>query len=260
MLHNPSVIQIIRIAEILAVRGWAEANAGNLSIHLDPEVVQKLPPLFDEMPLKDPFPALNGECFLVTSAGSRARDAARIPEETIGLVEIIEQGKSIRCHWGRIPPTSEFPAHLSVYNQCGEKRPDIKSILHTHPPNLIAMSHLPDMQEPGRLNSTLRMMHPELGILLPDGVNTLKYRIPGSIELGAATSDAIITCNVAVWPMHGVVSIAADLDKALDQVEMVEKAAMMYMLVRATGQETVGLSTEQIRESREYWGITGDIA
>jgi rhamnulose-1-phosphate aldolase len=259
MLNNPDVIQIIRIAEILADRGWAEANAGNLSIHAAPGSVKKLPPLFDEMELKDPFPALDGEFFLVTATKSRARDAARLPEETIGLVELFNNGKSIRCHWGRIPPTSEFPAHLSVYDTCGENRTDIRAILHTHPPNIIAMSHLPEMLEPGKLNTTLRMMHPELGILLPDGVSTLEYRIPGSIELGAATSEALRNCNVAVWPMHGVVSIAGDMDKALDQVEMVEKAAMIYLLARSTGQEPVGLTDEQVRSSREHWGVTGDL-
>ncbi len=259
MLNYPAVLQIIRVAEILARRGWAEANAGNLSIHIDPMSMPQLQTIFDEAQMKDPFPDLEGNFFLVTATGSRARDAARIPEETIGLFEIIGGGKSLRCHWGRVPPTSEFPAHLSVYNVCAKDRQYIKAILHTHPPNIIAMSHLPEMQEPGVLNATLRMMHPELGILLPDGLSTLEYRIPGSIELGSATSEALRNCNVAVWPMHGVVSIADDLERALDQVEMVEKAAMIYLLVRSTGGEPVGLTDEQIRSSREYWGVTGDL-
>ena len=108
------------------------------------------------------------------------------------------------------------------------------------------------------MNRALRKMHPEVGILVPKGIKGMEYRIPGSIELGEATRDAILSCNIAVWPMHGVVSLASDLDKALDQVEIIEKAAWIYMIVRASGEEPIGLTPDQIKKSREYWGVTED--
>ena len=119
-----------------------------------------------------------------------------------------------RCDilWGAGPPTSEFPAHLAIHAMCLEKRPEMRAVLHTHPPYLIAMSHLPAMQEPCALDNALRKMHPEVSILVPDGIDIMDYRIPGSVELGLATRDALEKRNLVVWPMHGVVSVAADID------------------------------------------------
>ena len=256
MHDHPEIKRMMRVAKWVAKRGWAEANAGNMSVrmsegtHLAERTVVIL-----EASLKKPFPTLDSQKFLVTSTGCRARDIPHDPEKNVGLVEIVDRGDKYACRWGAAPPTSEFPAHLAVHEMCMDKRPDMHAILHTHPPNLIAMSHLPEMRSAGALNRALRAMHPEVGILLPDGIMGMDYRIPGSVELGDATRDALINCNMAVWPMHGVVSLAPDLDMALDQVEIVEKAAQIYMIVLSTGRQPIGLSDEQVRASRKYWGI-----
>lgn len=258
MLNHPEIQKIGRVADLLASRGWGEANAGNMSVWFRREEVPVLTHGAETISMKHRFPSLDGEFFLMTATGSRSRDISRIPESTIGLLKITGNGTALECHWGASPPTSEYPAHLSVYAMCGENRRDMRAILHTHPPYLIAMTHLSEFQKPESLNVALRKMHPEVGILVPSGIMGMDYKIPGSMELGEATRDAVLGCNVAIWPKHGVVSIAPDLDKALDQVEILEKAARIYMLVRATGQDPVGLTDEQVRESREYWGIRGD--
>lgn len=246
---------MIRVSKLLAERGWAEANAGNMSVKVDVDDLPQYTQTCCEHRFDNPFPDLAGDWFVVTATKSRARDMERIPSRTIGLMEIMEGGIGSVCHWGTAPPTSEFPAHLSIYSACKEAQPEIKAVLHTHPPNLVALSHLPDMQDPGRINKALRSMHPEVPILVPGGINVMEFCIPGSFELGCATGDALKTHRIAMWPMHGVVSIAEDLEKALDQIEIIEKAATIYMLVRSTGQDPVGLSREQIIESRAYWGI-----
>lgn len=259
MIDHPEVLRIMRVARWLADRGWAEANAGNMSVRLSESthLSEGAKPSM-EVSLRKPFPSLESQNFLITSTGSRARDIPANPENNLGLLKIIDKGDKYSCRWGTAPPTSEFPAHLAVHEMCMDKRPEIRAILHTHPPYLVAMSHMPEMQAAGALNKALRAMHPEVGILIPDGIMTMDYRIPGSVELGEATRDVLINCNLAVWPMHGVVSIAPDLDVALDQVEIVEKAARIYHLLRSTGCETAGLSDEQIARSRKYWGIEGD--
>jgi len=259
MPDSTTISQFARVSDLLASRGWAEANAGNLSVRITDNGIDGNESTCDELPLKTAFPSLDGQVFLVTATKSRARDVSRDPEGNIGLVQIINDGSACRCLWGKVPPTSEFPAHLAIYSECRKHRPEINAVLHTHPPNIIAMSHLPGMKTPGTLNRNLRKMHPEVPVLVPDGIMEMPYEIPGSIELGFATSDALLKSRVAVWPMHGVVSIAEDVDKALDQIEILEKAAMIYRLVLSTGREPVGLSDNQIIESREYWGITDGI-
>jgi len=259
MFEFPPLQQFMRVSQILANRLWAEANAGNMSMRVDPSELPEYIEIDENVKFGYSFPVLNGDWYFVTATKSRARDMERIPSQTIGLVELTEMGARIVCRWGAYPPTSEFPAHMSIYSACRESRPEIRAVLHTHPPNLIAMTHLPYMQDSGYINTALRSMHPEVPILVPDGVACLEFKIPGSMELGTATGEALLKCRVAIWPMHGVVSIAENLDKALDQIEILEKAATIYMLVRSTGQEPVGLSPTQINDSCGFWGVAGDL-
>lgn len=259
MFDHPEILRFARIASLLAQKGWAEANAGNLSVMLEKSSLKILPNAIGSLKLEYSFPSLRKNLFLVTATKSRARDVLSMPDKCIGLVELGNDGVELLCRWGTMPPTSEFPAHLSIYSACEEKRPEIRAVLHTHPPNIIALSHLPDMRDDKSINSALKMMHPEVGILLPEGISLVNFAVPGSVHLGQETSKALETCRVALWQMHGVVSIAENLDIALDQVEIVEKAAMLYLLVRATGQEPLGLTKKQILESRKFWGISGDI-
>jgi rhamnulose-1-phosphate aldolase len=257
MLDHPELKRFQKIAGLLASRSWAEANAGNLSTRIDKETISPLPEIKERVRIVHPFAALEGSCYLVTATKSRARDIPVEPEKNVALVEIGEKGEELICRWGAIPPTSEFPAHLAIHAMCLKNRDDIRSVLHTHPPHLIGMSHMPDRGSEGQFNRKLRMMHPEVGILMQDGLSLIDYEIPGSLELGLSTCKALENRNLVIWPMHGVVSIAQDLDKALDQIEILEKAAFMYLLIRSTGQKPIGLANEQIRDSRGFWGIKG---
>jgi len=258
MLDHPEIKRLARVADWLARCGWAEANAGNMSVRVSFEQVPTLYAPCEEYPLRHPFPTLNGTHYLVTATKCRARDVLQAPEAAIGFFEVIRNGAAVSCRWGAGPPTSEFPAHLSIHAMCLESRPEMRAILHTHPPHLIAMSHLEDFRDGDPLNKALRMMHPEVGIRVPGGISSMPYRIPGSMELGQVTRDALVDRNLALWPMHGVVSLAPDLEQALDQIEIVEKAAQLYLLALSTGRKPTGLSDEQIRASREYWGIRDD--
>jgi rhamnulose-1-phosphate aldolase len=255
MKEHPEIERFARVAEWLVRRGWAEANAGNMSYRLEDPTFPLWQGPVEDFPLPVTFPSLEGQHFLVTATRSRARDLPTNPAKTTGLIKITDDGSSMRILWGAGPPTSEFPAHLAIHAMCLEKRREMRAVLHTHPPNLIAMSHLPDLQDPCALDSALRMMHPEVSILVPDGIAGMEYHIPGTVELGLATRDALEHFSLAVWPMHGVVSLAEDMETALDQVEIIEKAAMIYLLVLATGQKPVGLSVSQISDSCRFWGI-----
>jgi rhamnulose-1-phosphate aldolase len=255
MKDHPEIEGFAHVAEWLVRRGWAEANAGNMSLRLEHPSTPLWHGPVEDYPLPMVFPSLDGLHFLVTATRSRARDLPSAPAKTTGLLKIVDEGRSMRILWGAGPPTSEFPAHLAIHAMCLEKRPEMRAVLHTHPPYLIAMSHLPAMQEPCALDNALRKIHPEVSIQIPDGIDIMDYRIPGSVELGLATRDALVNRNLVVWPMHGVVSVADDIDRALDQVEIVEKAALIYLLVLSTGQQPIGLTDDQISESCRFWGI-----
>jgi len=255
MIKHQEVNRLVRIGELLARNRWAKANAGNMSVRLDPKDLSPLNKNGEIFPIKYRFPKLAGNLFLITGTGRRMRDLPRDPESCLGLVEILDGGDRYRSIWGCGRVTSEFPAHLAIHDMCIAERPEMKAVLHTHPPHLIAMTHLPDMKNPDAVNSALRRVHPETFILLPQGTVNFGYRIPGSMELGMATRDALGTRDTVLWSMHGIVSIAVDMDKAYDNVEILEKAAQIYMMVLWAGQKFQGLSDAQIAETMAAFNI-----
>ena len=247
-----------KLAKLLADRGWAEANAGNFSVQLDEREKIFTDEMPKEYPLARPFTELTGKRILVTSTGSRSRDIPLDPASGVGLAEIGEGGKSYRILWGAGPLTSEFPAHLLIHAMCLSCRPEIKAIIHTHPPHLVALSHIREMRDGDAFNDTLRRMHPEVPILVPGGIHLLNFSIPGSFDLGEATRDALRDRNVVFWSMHGIVSIGENIDRALDQIEILEKAANVYLIAISSGRNPVGLTDDEISNCRKFWKIEGD--
>ena len=206
------VESLARVAGWLFENGWAESNAGNMSVRINPEekLSQKGP--YAEFPMKHSFPNLGGTRLLITGTMRRMRDVPSDPHSNLGLIEILDGGNSYRCLWGCGMVTSEFPAHLAIHSMCIAERREMKAVLHTHPPHLIAMSHLREMQGRLDINRTLRRIHPEIFILMPKGTSMLAYRIPGGVGLGEATCDALKKRDTVLWARHGIVSIAPDFD------------------------------------------------
>lgn len=114
---------------------------------------------------------------------------------------------------GHYKPSSEFPFHKAIY----EARPDIKSVIHAHPPALVSFSivrRLPNM------NIIPQAKH----ICGPIGY--APYAIPGGEELGEKIAsefkkgfDAVIMEN------HGTVVGGTDLKDAFVRFETLEFSA-----------------------------------
>jgi rhamnulose-1-phosphate aldolase len=255
MQNHPEVERLRRVAEWLYRKGWAEANAGNMSVRLDPGDGVPRKKRGETFPLKHAFPSLAGVRFLVTATGRRMRDLPRDPAAVLGMVEIVKGGAGYSLLWGSAPVTSEFPSHLCIHAMCVSGRPDKKAVLHTHPPHVIAMTQLSDLRRGETFNKALERMHPEVPIRLPRGVVLLDYDTPGSWSLGEATRDALRTHDVAVWSVHGLVALAGDADQALDLAEVAEKAAEIYLLARSAGTKPVGLSDREVDTLRDAFNI-----
>ena len=258
MRNHPEVQRLSRVAQWLYQKGWAEANAGNMSVRLVTEEILPLEGPSEDFALKHPCPSLAGARFLVTATGRRMRDLPRDPGAVLGLVEILPGGSAYRRLWGSCPVTSEFPSHLCIHAMCAEGRPEMKAVLHTHPPHVIALSQVSELRQTRALNAALERMHPEVPIRVPRGVVYLDYDAPGTLSLGEKTRDALRTHDVVLWSMHGLVALAPDVERALDLAEVTEKAAEIYLLARSAGRPPEGLSDRQIDELRDAFGL-GDI-
>jgi len=235
-----------RLAEVLFLRGWAEASAGNMSLRLG-----DVPP-----PLRDLAPDagqvqkaavdmtdLVGDRFLVTASGSRMRDIAVEPEEGLCLIQVLD-GQHFRLIDGPGPLSSEWPTHVGLHSLFKETRSLERAVVHCHPPGLIALSHV--FSSDTEMNDRLFRMHPETRLLVPEMVGLIPYAVTGSRDLARATKEKMKKHRLALWDRHGVLASGKTLGQALDRIEMVEKAAAIYWQLRSAGLEPEGLSDEQI--------------
>ena len=83
---------LFRIAEELSRAGWAEANAGNISVRLRPEEYPTDPAAGPWQPLAIAIPALAGEQFLVTAKGCQIRNVPHFPRRDCGVLELNGDG------------------------------------------------------------------------------------------------------------------------------------------------------------------------
>jgi len=130
-------------------------------------------------------------------------------------------------------PSSEFPFHKAIY----DKRPDIKSIIHAHPPALVSFSIV--RQIPNTY-------------IIPQAKNICGkigyagYALPGSNELGDVIAKEFENGVMAViMENHGTVLGGNSLQEAYVRFEALEFSARTIIGAKTVG-EPVYLTDEQI--------------
>jgi rhamnulose-1-phosphate aldolase len=248
--------EVVEVSTLLWERGWAERNAGNLSVDVTDLVsgYESGITTRGDRRLECSHPLLAGRFFLVTGSGRRFRDAAKSAAENLCIVQMSEDGGAYRFVWGGetgpgFKPTSEFPAHLRVHEHLCETGATERTVLHTHPTELIVLTHLPEYRAEPDLNRALWCIHPEVKVNLPRGIGFVPYVIPGSEGLAQATVAGFRRgYPVVLWEMHGVVAIAKSPSHAFDLIDIATKAAAMVLKCRSVGHIPTGLSKEQLDE------------
>jgi rhamnulose-1-phosphate aldolase len=237
-------------------RGWAECNAGNLSMVCPPLPHPLMEPSPDDPPieLSPAVPELGGQLLLITATGSRLREVRSRPAETVSLLAVASGGhRALPLRLGPgapPPPTSELGSHVAVLAAAHRDGSGERAIVHTHPDDLIVMSHDPSLSGERELSERLWRMIPEATLLLERGVGLVPYRPPGSPEQALATSDALSRRPVVVWDRHGAIATGRDLEHAFDRIDAADKAARLYLQARRAGFEPRGLDPEHLDELR----------
>jgi len=249
------------VARLLWEKGWAERNAGNLSFD-----VTDLVPAADvsaaasgATQLPRSVPELGGRRILVTAAGSRMREIAQDPDRFCGVLQCSSEGSLHHVAWegrgaGAFVPTSELPSHLAIHAALLRRRSPHRAIVHTHPTELLALSHDRRVQGEAQLNRLLWAMHPEAVVVVPGGIGVVPYILPGTMEQGLAAGAAMERHDVALWEKHGAVAASATFAEAFDLLDTMNKAARLLLLCRAAGYEPEGLTDAQLDELRRACG------
>jgi len=251
--------QTINTAHDLWLRGWAERNAGNISVHL---TETQLGPRFAEntdwCDAGVAVPDLAGQHFLFTGSGQHMRNVERDPQGTLGVIELDEKGSRYRTVWGfsrGCVPASELPAHLRIH---ATRKAD-RAVVHTHPTNIIALTCILDL-DAASLTRLLWEMHPECLVVFPDGCGFIEFEIPGGDELARATAKALKTRRMTVWQHHGIVAAGPELDTAFGLIDTAEKAAEIYLKAASLGPLKNKLSTAQLKALAKNFNLKIDWA
>ena len=247
---------IADIAGLISQRGWAERNAGNVSVDVT-EDSGWASGLRRGRRVRTPvnYPELAGRSFLVTATGARFRDVARHPDKHVVLAKVADDlsGYQILLSPGEnvdLLTTSEFPSHLSVHAYLRRVHPQKRAVLHTHPDHLLALTHIGRYCSTERLSHLLWSMHPEMKIVMPDGVGLVPYCLPGSEDLAEATVKVLEQHRLVLWEKHGCVAVGRDVFEAFDLIDTAEKSAHIFLMVRSAGFEADGLTDKQLNELR----------
>lgn len=244
--------KIAEVAGYLWQNGWAERNGGNITVNITKYVddeMRSLPALSEVKQIGVTLPHLKGCYFYCKGTGKRMRDLARCPMSNGSVIRILDDCASyVIIADELVQPTSELPSHLTVHNHLLEKGSPYTATVHTHPIELVAMSHKREFLKKDVLTNILWSMIPETKAFCPLGLGIIPYTLPGSVELADATLKELDDYDVVLWEKHGVFAQGLDVMDAFDQIDVLSKSAKIYINARCMGFEPEGTSQEQMKE------------
>jgi len=215
-----------------------------------------LPALVSSIPLQEAMTALCGHVFYVTGTGKRMRYVAKDPFANGSLIRIAADGKSYDILAEQpIQPTSELPSHLLMHNFLRAKGRDNRVVLHTHPTDIIGMTHCKPFLDSEKITRTLWRMIPECRIIVPKGVGIVPYEIPGTLALAHATIRQLEEHDVVFWEKHGILAVGEDLIECFDAIDTLSKSAQIYFSARMTGYEPEGMTEQQLDDLVPAFGL-----
>lgn len=250
---------VAEVAGYLWQKGWAERNGGNITINITEYVddgIREMPAISEVKQIGTTLPYLKGCYFYCKGTNKRMRDLARWPMENGSVIRILDDCASYVIIADRpVLPTSELPSHLSVHNYLISKGSPYKASVHTHPIELIAMTHCKKYLEKDIATNLLWSMIPETKAFCPRGLGIIPYKLPSSVELADATISQLDEYDVVMWEKHGVFAVDVDVMAAFDQVDVLNKSALIYIAARNMGFEPDGMSQEQMKEMTRAFNL-----
>ncbi|MFV0553790.1 MAG: rhamnulose-1-phosphate aldolase [Mangrovibacterium sp.] len=253
------VAEVAEVAGYLWQKGWAERNGGNITVNITEFVddeIRAMKPISERFEIGNTFPHLKGTYFFCKGTNKRMRDLARWPMENGAVIRILDDCASYEIIADNaVKPTSELPAHLAMHNRALATGNGYTAALHTHPIDLIAMTHNPEFMKKDKLTYLLWSMIPETRAFCPRGLGIIPYAMPSSLELADATIKELEDYDVVMWEKHGVCAVSNSLMEAFDMIDTLSKSAQIYLTAKSMGFEPEGMSMENMEELRVAFNL-----
>jgi len=204
--------EIVEIGKLIYQKGWVAANDGNITIRL------------------------GDDRLLCTPTG--VSKGMMKPEDMI-ICDM--QGNKLE---GNRERTSEIAMHLTIYNL----RPDIRSVVHAHPPTATGFAAA------GRaLNLALL---PEVVICL-GSIPLAEYGLPGTPALTEGMLPYIPKYDALLMGNHGCVCYGTDVLNAFFRMETVEHFAKITLVAELLGGAKVlpRVEVQKLFDARGRYGV-----
>jgi len=251
--------EVTEILSLLYKHNWDERNGGNLSYILEEEEVwtvcnpNKIIRSF-EYPDLD-MSALIGKYFIVTGTGKYFKNCVKDPENNLGILRIASIHK-IDLLWGYHDGgrmTSELPTHLLSHIERLKVDPLHRLVIHCHPTNIIAMTHICPL-DTNYITKILWKMQTESIVVFPEGVAVLPWMVCGGNEIGVKTAEYMKEFRSVIWAQHGLFCTGRSLDEVYGLIETIEKAAEIYLKV-CDKNIAQSISDEQLKSLAKNFNI-----
>ncbi len=179
--------EFVRIGQLMHAKGYVTATDGNISARLD------------------------ADRFLVTPSG--LSKGFMTPDQMVVIDWQAKPTDSSRYGAGRdLKPSSEILLHLEAYRQ----RPEIKAVVHAHPPVAVSLSIAGIAIAPCVL--------PEVIVTL-GAIPTTEYATPASPEGATVVRELIQNHDAIMLQRHGSVTVGSTPFDAYLKLEKLEHAA-----------------------------------
>jgi rhamnulose-1-phosphate aldolase len=246
------VNKVAEVAGYLWQKGWAERNGGNITINVTELVDDKLhtrPAIGPKTSFGLKLPFLKGCYFFCKGTNRRMRDLARWPMENGSVIRICDDCESYEMIADNpVKPTSELSAHLAMHNYLLSIGSPYRAAIHTHPIELVALSHYRPFLAKDVLTHLLWSMIPETRAFCPKGLGIIPYEMPSSVKLAEETVKKLSDYDVVLWEKHGACAVGNDVLEAFDQIDVLSKAALIYKSAKSMGFEPEGMTDEAMNE------------
>lgn len=210
--------QIVEIGKRIWQRGYVAANDGNITVKLNDDEILTTP--------------------TGVSKGFMSTDM---------IIKCNKEGNVISAN-PNYRPSSELKMHLEVYKE----RPDVKSVIHAHPPyaTSFAVAGIP-------LN---KCVLPE-AILVIGAVPIAPYGLPSTMEIPDSIRPLLKISDVILLENHGALTIGSDLFNAYHKMETLEHTANIVWKSMQLGNLNVlsGEERDRLMALRDYYNLTGRV-
>ncbi len=204
--------EICDIGRRIYNKGFAAGNDGNISFRLGPNEVLCTPTMISKGFMK--------------------------PSD---LCIVDMEGNQLAGHRKR---SSEVLLHLTIMKE----RPDVKSVVHCHPPHATAFAVA---REP-----IPQCVLPEVEVFLGD-VPITRYETPGGQKFADTVKPFVQKSSVVILANHGTVSFGESVEKAYWWTEILDAYCRILMLAKDLGRVTYLTKdeTQELLDLKKQWGF-----